>query len=512
MNHFKHWSAASKRIVQAQTENFLEKLDAEWRAGRPLSQVIQEVRALIQARGSHPGDRTSEQLYQVLRGLQRKQRREQAQAPQSALDREAGPSCDNGFTASEVPKGSVRCASLQEVPSDFKSLGGGFYRKGHSIWELRTAEDEKGGYVLTRKREEKLHHLLTEKEASYKPIKLVPLKSEKTAQQLVREVIREYLVPENASQDDVDESTEEHFSDADSGDQDEPSTQHLFDLDPASLGALSDEDLSQDQDDSSFDLSDSDDQDDSHFDDQGGDLSAEDFGGHNTDAGEFRFGDSSSNDSGFIPDSEDSPSDSDYNFLDEAGNAPDCACDCPCHHQTGLLVMAALKSARFAEPFDWTSLWGRFVAPTEAFKSALGSSFESGSVWEVTGGKGAPKAIQPVSQDDLEDEDKGLNVESRPSDLVSHDSIVTLENAKTKAHAEITPKELQQNFVLATRPRPSSREHPVDQIYDMPGKSVWDDAWNHADTRPGETFAGQPPDPNDPSDPRNPNYRQPKPR
>lgn len=48
---------------------------------------------------------------------------------------------------------SHRIASLQEIPGDFQRLGAGFYRQGHSIWELRAAEDD-SGYVLTRKREE----------------------------------------------------------------------------------------------------------------------------------------------------------------------------------------------------------------------------------------------------------------------------------------------------------------------------------------------------------------------
>lgn len=57
--------------------------------------------------------------------------------------------------ASAAPVSSVRVASLKEIPRDFKALGGGFYRQGHVIWELRGAEDEEGGYVLTRKREER---------------------------------------------------------------------------------------------------------------------------------------------------------------------------------------------------------------------------------------------------------------------------------------------------------------------------------------------------------------------
>lgn len=48
-----------------------------------------------------------------------------------------------------------RLGSLNELPTDMVALGAGFYRQGHTIWELRGAEDEDGGYVLTRKVEER---------------------------------------------------------------------------------------------------------------------------------------------------------------------------------------------------------------------------------------------------------------------------------------------------------------------------------------------------------------------
>lgn len=49
----------------------------------------------------------------------------------------------------------VRIASLQDIPSEYKPVGTGLYKKAHSVWELRGAEDEKGGYTLTRLHEER---------------------------------------------------------------------------------------------------------------------------------------------------------------------------------------------------------------------------------------------------------------------------------------------------------------------------------------------------------------------
>lgn len=46
-------------------------------------------------------------------------------------------------------------AAKQEIPSDFSPVGLGFFRCAHSIWELRPAEDDGGGFVLVRKREER---------------------------------------------------------------------------------------------------------------------------------------------------------------------------------------------------------------------------------------------------------------------------------------------------------------------------------------------------------------------
>lgn len=55
----------------------------------------------------------------------------------------------------------IRLGSLTELPQNLTPLGGGFYCQGHIIWELRGAEDEEGGYVLTRKREERAVDLRT---------------------------------------------------------------------------------------------------------------------------------------------------------------------------------------------------------------------------------------------------------------------------------------------------------------------------------------------------------------
>lgn len=49
----------------------------------------------------------------------------------------------------------VKVASLGEIPNDFRHLGSGIYKNAHSLWELRTAEDDLGGYVLVRKFEER---------------------------------------------------------------------------------------------------------------------------------------------------------------------------------------------------------------------------------------------------------------------------------------------------------------------------------------------------------------------
>lgn len=50
---------------------------------------------------------------------------------------------------------SIRIDSSVGIPSEFTSLGAGFYRNAHSIWELRASEDDPGGYYLVRKREER---------------------------------------------------------------------------------------------------------------------------------------------------------------------------------------------------------------------------------------------------------------------------------------------------------------------------------------------------------------------
>ncbi len=49
----------------------------------------------------------------------------------------------------------VKVASVGEIPKDFRHLGSGLYKNAHALWELRTAEDDQGGYVLVRKFEER---------------------------------------------------------------------------------------------------------------------------------------------------------------------------------------------------------------------------------------------------------------------------------------------------------------------------------------------------------------------
>ena len=66
---------------------------------------------------------------------------------------EAGPSHPPIHSSASAE--GIRVASLHSIPEEFAPMGAGFYRAGHTIWELRGAEDEEGGYVLTRKHEER---------------------------------------------------------------------------------------------------------------------------------------------------------------------------------------------------------------------------------------------------------------------------------------------------------------------------------------------------------------------
>jgi hypothetical protein len=48
-------------------------------------------------------------------------------------------------------EGVVKISSLSEIPPDFKSIGTMFYRQGHSLWQLKTADD---GLQLVRSEDE----------------------------------------------------------------------------------------------------------------------------------------------------------------------------------------------------------------------------------------------------------------------------------------------------------------------------------------------------------------------
>lgn len=50
----------------------------------------------------------------------------------------------------------IRVGSVREIDaSKYRHVGSGLYRSAHALWELRTAEDDGGGYVLVRKAEER---------------------------------------------------------------------------------------------------------------------------------------------------------------------------------------------------------------------------------------------------------------------------------------------------------------------------------------------------------------------
>lgn len=58
-------------------------------------------------------------------------------------------------TARAHARETIRLASRADMPTDFHPMGTGFFRRGHAVWELRAAEDALGGYVLTRRTEER---------------------------------------------------------------------------------------------------------------------------------------------------------------------------------------------------------------------------------------------------------------------------------------------------------------------------------------------------------------------
>lgn len=146
------------------------RYEKEWQEGRSTAQVLQEVLDFIRLRGPSAD---LERIRDALVAMLRKEKAEAAQA--STVDLRSpnhvdGPDGDEVggdvredesevFTAPEHDEifkaASIYLASWADVPEGFRSLGSGFYRRGHSIWELRAAEDDDGGYVLTRKHEER---------------------------------------------------------------------------------------------------------------------------------------------------------------------------------------------------------------------------------------------------------------------------------------------------------------------------------------------------------------------
>jgi len=123
----------------------LEQYSKEWGRPQSLEQEVQEVRRLIEYWESRGG--STYELNEVLQALQNDLRAQQ----ELMADEPTQP----GIPAVKMTASRLqRVASLHDIPSDLTSLGAGFYRQGHRIWELRAAEDDEGGYVLTRKSEE----------------------------------------------------------------------------------------------------------------------------------------------------------------------------------------------------------------------------------------------------------------------------------------------------------------------------------------------------------------------
>jgi hypothetical protein len=113
------------------------RYEQEWGRPQSLEQEIKEVEALI-----HDWKRRGGNIAYLTPVL-------------GALRDQLAKSQGKVASAPEPEEGIVRLASLEEVPEGFTSVGSGFYRQGHAIWELRGAEDEDGGYVLARRREER---------------------------------------------------------------------------------------------------------------------------------------------------------------------------------------------------------------------------------------------------------------------------------------------------------------------------------------------------------------------
>ncbi len=125
-------SSDAYRNIEAQLQ--VSQYEKEWKEGRSLEQILQEVNDFIRLRGRHPA------ILEVREALEKAIRAEQeTSAPRMRAAQDD----------------MVRIASMESVPEKYQPLGGGFYREGHSVWELRASEDDAGGYVLVRKREER---------------------------------------------------------------------------------------------------------------------------------------------------------------------------------------------------------------------------------------------------------------------------------------------------------------------------------------------------------------------
>lgn len=109
-----------------------EAYEAEWRAPKSISEEIQELEGRLKDRNASRSD-LAPMISALKMALPQPSRR----------------------TAEVQEDGQVCLASLSDLPDGFDEVGGGFYRQGHSIWELRSAEDEEGGYVLARRIEER---------------------------------------------------------------------------------------------------------------------------------------------------------------------------------------------------------------------------------------------------------------------------------------------------------------------------------------------------------------------
>lgn len=151
---------ALDNLTQFPTDDVAAQYASEWGRPNSLESEIAEVTGLLQSYERRGG--STWEVREVLKRLQKALRDQKSMDEKFDADTVDLPNdhdvAASAHTASMAvassDRGSLRVASLNEMPSDLSPLGGGFFRKGHSIWELRAAEDDEGGYVLTRKREE----------------------------------------------------------------------------------------------------------------------------------------------------------------------------------------------------------------------------------------------------------------------------------------------------------------------------------------------------------------------